>query len=113
MRGSTVSDPVRVTLLAILEELDHPRTVHRTPTPAPALELCELEERLSDFRPVESGSVQVALALGLLVRSGLVQARGTGPGAWQPQRAAHQLYQITPEGRKYLVEGLATAKALS
>jgi len=113
MRGSTVSDPVRITLLAILEELDHPRTAHRTRATEPALELSEIEERLSDVPPVRRGSVPVALALGLLVRSGLVHARGVGVSSWTPQRSAHQLYQITPEGRKYLVEGLAAAHPLS
>jgi DNA-binding PadR family transcriptional regulator len=113
MVSPAAPDPVRSTLLAILKQLNQADRVHEGKTEEQALELSEIEERLSDFTPVQRGKVKVALALGLLLRNGLVRAQGNGSYSWQRQRAARQLYQITPEGKKFLVDALqATDRVL-
>jgi hypothetical protein len=108
MARLTASDPVQATLLAILAQL-HPGKARRGSGPTPALELAEIEERLAGFEPVRGGRVDVPLALGLLVRRGLVRAESTGVGFWPPWMAPHQLYEITPEGKAYLSDALPVA----
>lgn len=102
-------DPVRATLLAILRQLNQAETIHEGATLDQALELPELERRLSDFWAVDNGSVKVGLALGLLLRNGLVSAAGQADYSWQRQRAVAQRYQITPEGKKFLVDSIQTS----
>jgi hypothetical protein len=109
MRGSPAPDPVRGTLLAILDQLDRAEKEPDRGAALPALELSEIEDRLSGFSPVERGDVRVALALGLLVRRGYVQARGDDEAAWRFQGASHRLYQITPEGREFLADAVRKA----
>jgi hypothetical protein len=102
-------DPVRATLLAILKQLNQAETVHEGATMDQALELPEIERRLHDFWAVDNGSVKVGLALGLLLRNGLVTAAGQPDFSWQRQRAVAQRYQITPEGKKFLVDSIQTS----
>ena len=105
---SSNGDPVRATLLAILKQLNAAETAHEGKDAEQALELAEIERRLSDFWAVDQGAVKVALALGLLLRNGLVSARKAGDFSWQRQRTASQLYQITTDGKKFLVESIRT-----
>ncbi|HZY92928.1 MAG TPA: hypothetical protein VFG07_09210 [Thermoplasmata archaeon] len=107
-RESASTDPVRATLVAILKQLNQAESVHEGKAAEQAMELPELERRLSDFWAVDEGTVKVALALGLLLRNGLVAAQGQGDFSWQRQRSARQLYQITAEGKKFLVETIKT-----
>ncbi len=103
---AVANDPVRATLLAILKQLNQAESIHEGNTPEQALELPELERRLGEFWAVDQGAVKVSLALGLLLRNGLVAAQGQGDFSWQRQRNAKQLYQITADGKKFLVEAL-------
>ncbi len=107
-REAAGEDPVRATLIAILKQLNRAESVHEGQAAEQALELPELERRLSDFWAVDAGTVKVSLALGLLLRNGLVAAQGQGDFSWQRQRSAGQLYQITSDGKKFLVEVLKT-----
>jgi len=102
-------DPVRATLLAILKQLNQAETVHEGKAAEQAMELAEIERRLADFWAVDGGSVKVSLALGLLLRNGLVGAKTPGDFSWQRQRAARQMYHITPDGKKFLVDALRTS----
>ncbi len=102
-------DPVRATLVAILRQLNQADAVHEGQQTEQALELSELEGRLKDFWAVERGSIKVSLALGLLLRNGLVAMQAPGDYSWQRQRAAAQRYQITPEGKKFLVSAIQTS----
>jgi len=106
------ADPVRATLVAILKQLNQAESVHEGQRTDQALELAEVEQRLSDFWAVEQGTVKVALALGLLLRNGLVAARPAGEHSWQRQRSARQLYTITTEGKKFLVEAIKTSERI-
>jgi hypothetical protein len=109
MSGATKNDPVRATLLAILKQLNQAETIHEGKAPDQALELPEIERRLSEFWAIDNGSVKVGLALGLLLRNGLVATAGTPDYSWQRQRAVAQRYQITPEGKKFLVDSIHTS----
>lgn len=99
-------DPVRATLLAILRQLNQADTVHEGRKAEQALELGELQKRLADFWAVKQGAIQVSLALGMLLRNGLVGVPGDGDFSWQRQRAAARRYQITAEGKKFLVDAI-------
>ena len=103
------ADPVRATLLAILKQLNQAETVHEGALNDQALELPEIERRLSDFWAIDNGSVKVGLALGLLLRNGLVAAANGTEYSWQRQRSVAQRYQITPEGKKFLVDSIQTS----
>lgn len=105
-------DPVRATLVAILRQLNQADSAHEGQTQEQALELAEIERRLSDFPAVQTGSVKVALALGLLLRNGLVDAPGDGQYSWQRQRNVSQRYQITVEGKKFLKDSIATSERI-
>jgi hypothetical protein len=112
MAAGTKTDPVRATLLAILRQLNQAETVHEGAAGEQALELPEIQRRLSDFWAVDDGSVKLGLALGLLLRNGLVAAAGASDYSWQRQRTASQRYQITPEGKKFLVESIQTSERI-
>ena len=112
MAASNESDPVRATLLAILKQLNQ-ADAHQDGTMAdPALELAELEARLQDFWAVDDGSVKVALAVGLLLRNGLVAARSNTEYSWQRGRAVAQRYQITSDGKRFLVDSIETSNRI-
>jgi DNA-binding PadR family transcriptional regulator len=97
-------DPVRSTLVALLQQLNRAESINEGRTREQTLELAEMERLLSRFWAVEQGQVKVPVALGLLVRNGLVKAAlptNPGPPTAGPSRA---VYQITAEGKAFLVE---------
>lgn len=106
---ASTQDPVRATLIAILRQLNQAESVHEGKQEEQALELAEVERRLSDFWAVERGNIKVSLALGLLLRNGLVAAPSDGTYSWQRQRRVAQRYQITTEGKKFLKDAIDTA----
>lgn len=103
------SDPVRATLLAILKQLNQAESAHEGRDEEQALELAELEGRLSGFWAVERKQVKVPLALGLLLRNRLVSTQGRSDYSWQRRRNVAQRYRITPEGKKFLVDALVSS----
>jgi hypothetical protein len=109
MAAATKADPVHATLLAILKQLNQAESIHEGAAMDQALELPEIQRRLSDFWAIDNGSVKLGLALGLLLRNGLVATEGASDYSWQRQRTAVQRYQITPEGKKFLVESIQTS----
>lgn len=97
-------DPVRSTLIALLQQLNRAESINEGRAREQTLELDEMERLLSRFWAVEKGEVKVPQALGLLVRNGLVEARlrsDRTPARGAPARA---VYQITTEGKAFLVE---------
>ena len=103
------NDPVRATLVAILRQLNQADAVHEGAKAEQALELPELETRLGDFWAVQRGAIKVSLALGLLLRNGLVAVQDPGEYSWQRQRTTAHRYQITTEGKKFLVSAIETS----
>ncbi|MCI4368554.1 MAG: hypothetical protein L3K09_03195 [Thermoplasmata archaeon] len=99
-------DPNRATLLAILKQLNHAASVHEGDPEEQALELKEIEGLLTDFWAVKQGSVKVALALGLLLRNGLVEAQKPSSYSFQRQRASTHRYLITAPGKRFLAESI-------
>jgi hypothetical protein len=97
-------DPVRSTLVAILQQLNRAESMNEGRTREQTLELVEIERLLAHFWAVEHEQVKVPLALGLLVRNHLVDAKVAGdrkPNEPSPGRA---VYQITADGKAFLVE---------
>ena len=109
MVAQATPDPVRATLVAILRQLNQAESAHEGRKEEQALELGEVEKKLSDFWAVEQDHVKVALALGLLLRNGLVTAADDGQYSWQRQRSVAARYQITPEGKKFLLESIESS----
>ena len=107
------SDPVRSTLVAILQQLNRAESIHEGETREQVLELLEIERLLDRFWAVEHDEVKVPLALGLLVRNGLVEVRG-GSGFTPAHREPAKVgYHITPEGKKFLVEAMEKSDRIS
>ncbi|HTW76685.1 MAG TPA: hypothetical protein VMG14_02845 [Thermoplasmata archaeon] len=100
-------DPVRATLVAILQQLNRAESQNEGKTREQALELSDLERILSDFWAVSKDSVKVPLVLGLLVRNGMVEAQTAGnfpatKGGSRPAPRAR--YHITAAGKQFLVD---------
>jgi hypothetical protein len=96
-------DPVRSTLVAILQQLNRAESINEGRAREQTLELAELERLLARFWAVEQGQVKLPVALGLLVRNGLVEVRlSTNPAA-EPSTPGRAVYQITAEGKAFLV----------
>jgi hypothetical protein len=106
MPTSGGADPVRATLVAILQQLNRAESIHEGRARDQMLELPEIERLLQRFWAVETDHVKIPLALGLLVRNGLVEVHG---GAGYPARSretARVRYRITAEGKRFLIDAL-------
>jgi hypothetical protein len=99
-------DPVRATFVAILRQLNQAESRHEGASTEQALELKELESRLDDFWAVRGGTIRVRFAVGLLLRNKLVQVLGATDYSWQRQRDVAIRYQITAQGKQFLVEAI-------
>jgi len=104
-------DPVRATFVAILQQLNRAESIHEGRDHAQALDLDELQRALRKFWAVDEGKVKLPLALGLLVRNGLVLAEAAGTGRERPAPRAR--YRISPQGKQFLVESLANAERIA
>jgi hypothetical protein len=102
-------DPVRATLVAILQQLNRSESMHEGRAHDQALELSDLERLLLRFWAVESDGVKVSLALGLLVRNGLVEVQTGASRPTKSREPARARYHITAHGKRFLVEALAKA----
>ncbi len=100
-------DPVRATLVAILQQLNRAESQNEGKAREQALELVDLERILGDFWAVTKDSVKVPLALGLLLRNGMVEAEtgGNFPATKGGSRPAPRArYHITASGKQFLVD---------
>jgi hypothetical protein len=109
MAAAPSQDPIRATLIAILQQLNQAEANHEGQAAEQALELAELERRLADFWAVQNGSVKISLAVGLLLRNGLVQASSNAEYSWERQRDVAQRYQITVEGKQFLISSIESS----
>ena len=101
-------DPIRATLLQVLRQLNQSEAHHEGNEQDQALELAEIESRLSDFWAVKQGKIKIPLAVGLLLRNKMVETRADAKESWQRQRQVQQRYQITVEGKRFLTEALTS-----
>ena len=99
-----VRDPVHATLLAILQQLNRTESIHEGQERRQTLELREIERLLSDFWAIRHDHVKIPLALGLLVRNGLVEAQTGNPMAGRSRTPSPASYRITTEGKRFLVD---------
>jgi len=97
-------DPVRSTLIAVLQQLNRAESMHEGHEHRQTLELREIERLLSDFWAIKLDQVKVPLVLGLLVRNGMVDVQAGAPGASPARGLAPAAYRITTEGKRFLVE---------
>jgi len=107
MPSEPTTDPVRATLVAILQQLNRAEALYEGRARDQALTLADLDRMLRKFPPIEDGQVKLALALGLLVRNRLVgvEAATVHTTRGRPTSSpAH--YRITAEGKQFLVEAL-------
>jgi len=107
------ADPVRSTLVAILQQLNRAESLHEGHAHEQVLELADLERRLHRFWAVEEDHVKVPLALGLLVRNGLVEVQGGASFPARNREKSRVRYHITAEGKKFLVESLEKSDRIS
>jgi hypothetical protein len=103
-------DPVRATLVAILQQLNRVESINEGRSRDQSLELKEVERLLAHFWAVDRDEVKVPLALGLLVRNGLVEAALTDPS---PSGGRRALYRITAEGKAFLVDALHSSDRIA
>jgi len=104
MRSEERPDPIRATLVAILQQLNRVESIHEGRARDQMLELPDLERLLHRFWAVEDDHVKVPLALGLLVRNGLVEVAGGATFPSKGKAPARVRYHITAEGKRFLVE---------
>jgi hypothetical protein len=103
------ADPLRATFFAILKQLNRADFHNEGDAADQALELPELERRLSEFWAVRSGEARIAVALGLLLSNGFVATDGTPEYSWQRGRTVERRYRITSEGKQFLLTGIETS----
>lgn len=109
MANGEAPDPVRATFIAILQQLNRAESIHEGRQHDQALYLDELERALRRFWALDEQRVKLALALGLLLRNGLVRAEVEGGRAPHDRSGARPRYRITSEGKQFLVEALQRA----
>jgi len=98
-------DPVRATLIAVLQQLNRAESMHEGVDEEQALELAMLERLLDDLWSVTHDDVKVSVVLGLLLRNGLVRAQIPTRSRAANARPRPR-YRITAEGKQFLVDAL-------
>ncbi|MGB6500151.1 MAG: hypothetical protein WBG19_01945 [Thermoplasmata archaeon] len=111
MAAGGAPDPVRATMLAILQQLNRAESMHEGRERDQALAYGDLERLLHGFWATERDEVHLPQVLGLLVRNGLVGAhKAVGPRAHATtaaRSATAHYFRITVSGKQFLVEALA------
>jgi hypothetical protein len=102
--GDDKPDPVRATLVAVLQQLNRAESMNEGRARDQALELREVERLLTRFWAVEQDSVKIPVVLGLLVRNGLVEAKLATDPADAGNGTGRVHYRITADGKAYLVQ---------
>lgn len=116
MPSGDAPDPVRATLIAILQQLNRVESLHEGRERDQSLALADLERLLAKFWAIEQDLVKLSLALGLLVRNGMVEVHSGGnyaPSAHGPRPAPKAHYRITAGGKQFLVENLQKSDRIS
>jgi hypothetical protein len=109
-------DPVRATLVAILQQLNRVESLHEGRARDQTLALADLERMLAKFWAIDQELVKLPLVLGLLVRNGMVEVQTASnyPAATHAVRPAVKAhYRITAGGKQFLVENLQKSDRIS
>lgn len=99
-------DPIRATLIAILQQLNRIESMHEGRPKDQALEVADLERLLYRFWAVDQKRSNVRHELGLLLRNGLV----AGAAA---HGASAARYRITAAGKQFLIDALARSERIA
>lgn len=107
MAFGSEQDPVRATFVAILQQLNRTESMNEGNEPDRSLYLDDLQRVLRRFWALDEERVKLPLALGLLLRNGMVEIDATerpsnGPGTRMKPR-----YRITSQGKQFLVEAIS------
>jgi hypothetical protein len=101
------SDPIRATFVAILQQLNRTESMNEGKERQQSLYLDDLQRILRRFWAIEEEHVKLPLALGLLLRNGLVEVDPTAaPGAPTAMKGRPR-YRITTTGKQFLVDAIA------
>ena len=106
-------DPIRATLVAILQQLNRAESINEGRARDQSLELKEVEGLLEDFWAVHRNQVKVPLALGLLVRNGLVEGKLAPRNPSEATSPRVAVYRITAEGKAFLVDAMTQTDRIS
>jgi len=106
MPPGTPPDPIRATLIAILQQLNRIESLHEGRPKDQSLEVTDLERLLYRFWAIDQKRADVRHELGLLIRNGLVTGtHGHGHTAAR--------YRITAAGKQFLVESVARSERIA
>lgn len=107
------ADPIRATFVAILQQLNRTESMYEGKETQQSLYLDDLQRILRRFWAIEEESVKLPLALGLLLRNGLVEVDpNPAPGAPNGSRGRPR-YRITSQGKQFLIEAIAKADRIA
>jgi hypothetical protein len=109
MASPEAADPIRATFVAILQQLNRVEVQYEGRHGEQVLGLDDLERTLRRFWALDDGKVKLPLALGLLVRNGLVRAEAAGGRTARGAPAGPTRYRITAQGKQFLIEALHKA----
>jgi hypothetical protein len=110
--GEDRPDPVRATLVAVLQQLNRAESMNEGRARDQSLELREVERLLTRFWAVEQDSVKIPVVLGLLVHNGLVEAKVVDPP--DPGNGTTRVvYRITAGGKAHLVSAQEKSDRIS
>jgi len=113
MAGGAAADPIRATFVAILQQLNRAESIHEGQNHEQALALDDLERSLRRFWAIDEERVKLPLALGLLVRNGLVRAEVASARPLAGQAGGRARYRITSEGKQFLIDALSKADRIA
>ncbi len=106
------SDPVRATFVAILQQLNRTESMNEGKERQQSLYLEELQRILRKFWAIDGDHVKLPLALGLLLRNGLVEVDSTAVVGAAPPLKGRPRYRITSEGKQFLVDAIQKAERI-
>ena len=114
MAPADARDPVRATMIAILQQLNRVESMHEGRERDQALGLADLERLLHRFWATDRESVRVPQVLGLLVHNGLVRIHGHAghPPGGARGHAAPPHYRITVAGKQFLLEAVSSSNRI-
>ena len=107
------ADPIRATFVAILQQLNRTESMNEGKELQQSLYLDDLTRILRRFWAVEEEHVKLPLALGLLLRNGLIEVDpNAAPGAPTAFKGRPR-YRITSQGKQFLVESVTKSDRIA
>lgn len=105
-------DPVRATFVAILQQLNRTESINEGKERQQSLYLDDLQRMLRRFWAIDEDHVKLPLALGLLLRNGMVEVDAMAPPGATPAPRGKPRYRITSQGKQFLIEAIAKSERI-